>query len=158
MAIHKKLYKSTQTVITGLLLVYCLMIIIGCGKTYTNSTPGNSSPGDVKYGGSFMASDSLDTTSAYGSVTATFNTVTHSLDYTISWHALTTLPVGMHFHDAGPIIIKINDFPVALDGTVSGTAMLSSKQAEDLAAGSIYAMIHSQKYPGGEIMAYLFKQ
>ena len=105
-----------------------------------------------------MASDSSDTTSAYGSVTATYNTITHGLDYTISWHSLTTLPVGMHFHDAGPIIVKINNFPVAVDGMVSGSAILSARQGDDLAAGSIYAMIHSQRYPNGEIMAYLFRQ
>jgi hypothetical protein len=123
-----------------------------------NSGGGNQSSSEVKYGGSFMVSDSTDSSSAYGSVMATFNIVSHSLDYTISWHSLTTLPVGMHFHDAGPIIVKINNYPVALDGMVTGTAILTSKQADDLAAGFIYAMIHSQKYPNGEIMAYLFKQ
>jgi CHRD domain len=137
---------------------FFLLILAGCGKTYTNSGSGNSSANEVKYGGSFMVSDSTYSSSAYGSVTATFNTVSHALDYTISWHSLSTLPVGMHFHDAGPIIIKINNFPVALDGTVSGSAVLTSNQADDLGAGSIYAMIHSQKYPNGEIMAYLFKQ
>ena len=105
-----------------------------------------------------MISASTDSSAAYGSVTATFNIVSHTLDYTITWHGLTTFPVGMHFHDAGPIIIKINNFPVTLDGTVSGSAVLTSSQADDLEAGSIYAMIHSQKYPNGEIMSYLFKQ
>jgi CHRD domain-containing protein len=139
-------------------ILFFLLILAGCGKTYTNSSSGNSSASEVKYGGSFMVTDSTESSTAYGSVTATFNIVSHALDYTISWHSLTTSPVGMHFHDAGPIIIKINNFPVALDGTVSGSAVLSSNQADDLAAGSIYAMIHSQKYPNGEIMAYLFKQ
>jgi len=157
MYFYKRLYKSRILFPLGLMLITFNMII-GCGKSYTSSGSGNPSGSEVNYGGSFMPSDSLDSTSAYGSVTATFNFVSHTLDYTITWHSLTTLPVGMHFHDAGPIIIKINNFPVSLDGTVSGTANLSSKQADDLAAGSVYAMIHSQKFPNGEIMAYLSKQ
>jgi hypothetical protein len=159
MAINQsELLRKRGIFLIPFLIFFFLLIIMACGKTYTSSSTGNASTSEIKYGGSFMISDSADTSGAYGSVTATFNSVSHALDYTISWNSLTTLPVGMHFHDAGPIIIKINNFPVTLDGTVSGSAILSDKQADDLAADSIYAMIHSQKYPNGEIMAYLSKQ
>ena len=105
-----------------------------------------------------MKSDAMDTTSATGSVDATFNTSTRDMSYNIKWNSLTTLPVGMHFHDDGPVIIQITGFPVSLTGSIAGKANFTSNQANDLVAGKIYVMIHTDKYPSGEIMATLTKK
>ncbi|HLI92228.1 MAG TPA: CHRD domain-containing protein, partial [Puia sp.] len=92
-----------------------------------------------------------------GSVMATFDPTTLTLTYSISWTSLTSLPVAMHFHDNGPVIVIITGFPVARTGTVSGTCALTSGQATDLANGGIYAMIHTVNYNSGEIYAPLVR-
>ncbi len=122
--------------------------------------PASTSPSSdiVAYAGVFSPSDIRDSTDADGHVQAGFHSVSHVLEYTIYWHSLTTLPVGMHFHDNGPIIAKINNFPALISDSASGSFTLTASQADDLQAGYIYVQIHTQKYPSGEILAYLEKQ
>lgn len=109
----------------------------------------------VNYSGNFVRSSANVTTSASGTTTATFNTDTRVLTYKLTWNGLGSAPVGMHFHDNGPIIVPIEGFPVAVSGTYSGTATLTAQQATDLAAGMIYSQIHTATYPGGEVIATL---
>ncbi len=143
------------------LVVFPLCVIFfvfsSCGKSSSGSTSVNNPNATVNYAGTFMKTDST-TTSANGSVKATFNTVTNQITYTITWHSLTTNPIAMHFHDNGPVIVTLTGYPVATDQTSSGTVTFSNTQAEDLASGLIFVMIHTSKYPGGEIMAPLVKQ
>lgn len=137
-----------------------LLISVGissCKKDKT-SDPDNNPPGTVAYSGSFVKSKDNVTTSATGTTTATFNTSTRELSYTLTWTGLSSNAMEMHFHDAGPIIVAITGFPNAMAGTVSGKATLTVEQANDLAAGKIYSQIHSQTYPGGEIIATLTKK
>jgi len=125
------------------------------GSSYGGSTTPDP---NVEYTGTFMKSDDRDTTSATGNVEATFNTSTLDITYNIKWNSLSTLPVAMHFHDDGPVIIKITGFPVSLTESLSGKASFTQNQANDLVAGKIYIMIHTAKYPSGEIMATLMKK
>jgi CHRD domain len=141
--------------------IFCLTLLtfVSCNKkSASNSTVSNPLGNMVNYTGVFVKSGNQDSTMATGNVMATFNASTLKLQYTITWHNLTSLPVAMHFHDDGPIIVYITGFPVATDQSVSGEATLSSTQATDLANGRIYAMIHTQNYGAGEIMAPLQKQ
>ncbi len=127
--------------------------IMSCSKSKDNNpTP---SPTMVNYAGNFVKSSDNVVTTATGTVTATYNPDTRELAYKITWSGLGSNPNGMHFHDAGPIIIPIESFPVAVSGTYSGKATLTAAQASDLAAGKIYAQIHTATYPAGEILATL---
>jgi hypothetical protein len=143
----------------SLLAITCF-VMANSSCSQGSSSYGGSTPPDpnVAYTGTFMKSDDRDTTSATGSVDATFNTSTRDISYNIKWDSLTTLPVGMHFHDDGPVIIQITGFPVSLTGSISGKANFTTNQANDLVAGKIYVMIHTDKYPSGEIMATLTKK
>lgn len=114
-------------------------------------------PTMVNYSGNFVKSNDNVTTTASGTTTATYNTTTRELSYILTWTGLGSDPVGMHFHDAGPIIIPIENFPVAVSGTYSGKATLTVEQANDLEAGRIYSQIHTVNFPGGEVIATLTK-
>lgn len=136
-----------------------LLISVGissCKKDKT-SDPDNN-PSTIAYSGVFVKSKDNVTTSATGTTTATYKPATRELSYTLTWTGLSSNAMEMHFHDAGPIIVAITGFPNATAGTVSGKATLTVEQANDLAAGKIYSQIHSQTYPGGEIIATLSKK
>lgn len=113
--------------------------------------------GTVNYSGSFVKSGDAVVTSATGTATATFNPTTLVLTYTLTWNGLGSNAANMHFHDAGPVIVPITGFSPTTSGMYSGTATLTAAQAADLAAGKIYAQIHTVNIPGGEILATLTK-
>ncbi|HLY68932.1 MAG TPA: CHRD domain-containing protein [Puia sp.] len=144
----------------GLLIALSIFIIlpfmVSCGKGSAN-TSGNNPSNNVTYVGTFMKMDST-TTSATGTYTGVFDKTTLQMTYSFSWHSLSSTPIAMHFHDNGPVIISITGFPAATTQTMAGTATFTSVQAQDLASGYVFVMIHTANYPGGEIMAPLVKQ
>jgi hypothetical protein len=136
----------------GISLFFLIVGFTSCKKNDT--TEMNST---VSYSGSFVKSGDAVVTSATGTVTATFNPATSVLSYTLTWSNLTSNAASMHFHDAGPVIDPITGFAMATSGTISGTVTLTAAQATDLAAGKIYAQIHTANVPSGEIKATLSK-
>lgn len=111
----------------------------------------------VAYSASFVKSSETVVTSATGTTTASFNPVTLELSYTVTWTGLGSNAVNMHFHNDGPVMAPITGFAEATGGTVSGKVTLTAQQATDLAAGKIYTQIHTENYPGGEVIATLSK-
>ncbi|MEL7589248.1 MAG: CHRD domain-containing protein [Prolixibacteraceae bacterium] len=111
----------------------------------------------VAYSGSFVKSSETVVTSATGTTTATYNPVTLELSYMVTWTGLGSNAVNMHFHNDGPVMAPITGFAAATSGTVSGKVTLTAQQATDLAAGKIYTQIHTEDYPGGEVIATLSK-
>lgn len=140
-------------------IVSCIILalFISCGKSSSNGSSANDPKNFVNYSGTFMQTDST-TTSAGGTVTGTFDIANSVLTYNITWHSLTSTPIAMHFHDNGPVIITITGYTASTDQTTSGKVTFSNTQAVDLAGGRIFVMIHTENYPGGEIMAPLTKQ
>ena len=141
--------------------LFAFAVALACGKSSSSAqATGNVSDpaGNINYSGTFMKSDLIDSTMGNGSVNGVFNPSTLTLKYTITWHSLSSEPIAMHFHDNGPVIITITGFPVSTDQTFSGTATFTSQQANDLASGYIFVMIHTQTYVSGEIMAPLKKE
>jgi len=132
-----------------------LVLLIGISACKKNDTTVMN--GTVSYSGSFVKSGAAVVTSATGTATATFNPATSVLSYTLTWSGLTSNAASMHFHDAGPVIDPITGFAAATSGTVPGTVTLTAAQATDLAAGKIYAQIHTVNVPAGEIKATLSK-
>ncbi len=130
-----------------------LLILVGFTSCKKSDTTEMSNM--VSYSGSFVKSGDAVVTSATGTVTATFDPTTLGLTYTLSWNGLTSNAANMHFHDAGPVIYPITGFATATTGTLSGSVILTSPQASDLAAGKIYVQIHTVNIPAGEILATL---
>jgi CHRD domain len=152
--------RKSHPAVSLLFICLTLSLFLSCGKKNgsTSGGIGNTTGNLVNYTGNFVSSGGNDSTKATGTVVASFNTASLELSYTITWKSLTSQPVQMHFHDAGPVIVKILGYPVSIDGQVTGSCSLTSAQGGDLASGNIYAMIHTLNYSAGEIMATLYKQ
>jgi CHRD domain len=129
-----------------------------CDKSYPSLITRNASNNNIQYTAIFTPVHSNDSTRAFGNVSAVFNTFSYTLDYNIHWDSLSSRPVAMLIDDNGSIMTNINVFSRFVTDSVSGTVVLTTAQANDLAAGSIYVMIPTIKYPDGEIMASLNAQ
>jgi len=151
--------KSAINFLKGNAFPFMMLLIsvgfLSCGKD--DDPEPTPPPANINYSASFVKSNDNVTTTATGTTTAVYNPTTRELSFTLTWTGLGSDPVGMHFHDAGPIIIPIEGFPVSVNGTFSGKATLTVEQANDLAAGKIYSQIHTVTYPGGEVIATLAK-
>jgi hypothetical protein len=99
---------------------------------------------------------------ATGTLTATLDTSTNKLDYTLTWSGLSGAATMAHFH--GPAAAGKNaGVQVVLGGApmggmamgpvspVHGEVTLTAAQISQLEAGQWYANVHSRKFPKGEI-------
>ena len=144
--------KKPQMVVLVLLLLFA-----GFYSCKDDDDDDDNMPAKVNYSGSFVKSAEAVETAATGTATAAFDPTTMELAYSLSWSGLGTNAVNMHFHNAGPVMAGIEGFPSETSGTVSGKVTLNAQQVLDLAAGKIYAQIHTVGYPGGEVIATLTK-
>ena len=97
---------------------------------------------------------------ASGEATATFNTETKTLAWTITYKDLTGPAVAAHFHgpgESGKNAGIVLPFKTA-QSPIEGTAVLSETQVADLIAGKWYANIHTSANPGGELRGQMVKQ
>jgi len=99
-----------------------------------------------------------------GTLTATYDTTSKKLTYTVNYKDLSGPATAAHFH--GPADAKTNAgvvVPVpapASGGLVSplkGEATLTDAQAADLAAGKWYFNVHTAANKGGEIRGQVMK-
>ena len=104
---------------------------------------------------------------ATGTFVGTYNDVTDSLIYTITFSGLGSNVTAAHFHGfvppgiAGPVIFfPVNpSFPTGvISGTLVDSVKLTQGQEDSLKMGLIYFNIHTINFPGGEIRAQLFLQ
>ncbi len=99
---------------------------------------------------------------ATGTLTATLDTSTDKLDYTLTWSGLTGAATMAHFH--GPAAVGKNaGVQVVLGGApmgamamgptspAHGEVTLTAAQITQLESGQWYANVHSKKFPKGEI-------
>jgi hypothetical protein len=94
-----------------------------------------------------------------GLLTATYDTVSKKLTWTVTYSGLSGNATLAHFH--GPVSYVGNtsdkNAPVTLPiksnlaSPISGSATLNDKQARDFADGLWYFNIHTAAHPGGEI-------
>ena len=90
-----------------------------------------------------------------GTLTATYDTASKSLNYTANYSGLTGDATAAHFHgpaaagaNAKPQVpIKSNPIVSPIDGTVT----LTPEQAKDLVDGKWYFNLHTAQNPSGEI-------
>lgn len=99
------------------------------------------------------------TTMGHGEATATLDTTTKVLTYSVTYADLSGPATAGHFH--GPAAAGANAgvaVPFAAAASpISGTATLTEAQVSDLIAGKYYANIHTAANPGGEIRGQLTK-
>lgn len=152
-----KAKNSPLKVKSQIVIVIFLFLFSGLISCNDDGSSDMESSQKIAYSGTFVKSSESVSTSATGSVKATFDPATLKLSYTITWSGLGSDATSMHFHNEAPVIIEITGFSNTTSGTVSGSATLSSQQATDLASGKIYAQIHTPDYPSGEVLATLTK-
>ncbi|WP_179401277.1 CHRD domain-containing protein [Burkholderia guangdongensis] len=95
------------------------------------------------------------TSKGSGKVDATFDTSTHTLQWTVTYQDLTGPATAAHFH--GPAPVGQNADPqvgIPKDGLASpikGSKELTDTQVGDLMAGKWYFNVHTKAHPAGEI-------
>jgi hypothetical protein len=95
-----------------------------------------------------------------GTLTATYDTASKKLTYTVNYKDLTGPATMAHFH--GPADTKTNA-PVVVPAKdaanpIKGEATLTDAQAADLQAGKWYFNVHTEKNKGGEIRGQVMKK
>lgn len=143
-----------------LLIIFFLpwLFIIACDKSNSSLISTNISSYNIQYAAIFVPANPKDSTNAYGTVSAVYNSFSHEFNYSIHWNSLTSFPIAIHFNDKDSIMIGLPVFPRVLNDSISGSRHITSEQADDLSAGYVFVMIHTIKYPLGEVMASMDKQ
>lgn len=99
------------------------------------------------------------TSTATGSIEATFDPATKKLTWKGSYSGLTGPETAAHFH--GPAAAGVNAgvvVPVdAKSSSFEGSATLTDEQAADLVAGKWYFNVHTAQNKAGEIRGQLAK-
>ncbi len=95
---------------------------------------------------------------AKGLAKASLDTSTNELTWTVSYSGLSAAPTMGHIH--GPAGVGSNagvvvGFKGALDSPISGKAVLSTEQAQQLLDGKYYVNLHTKEAPGGEARAQM---
>ena len=95
-----------------------------------------------------------------GTLSATYDTASKSLNYTANYSGLTGDATAAHFH--GPAVAGQNaGVVVPVTGSaaspIKGSATLTDAQAADLTAGRWYFNIHTAANKGGEIRGQVVK-
>ena len=111
----------------------------------------------LKAGSEVPSNDSKGT----GALTATYDTASKKLTYSVSYKDLSGPATAAHFH--GPADAKTNAGVVVpvkeiTPGTLKGEATLTDAQAADLEAGKWYFNIHTAANKGGEIRGQVMKK
>jgi len=96
-----------------------------------------------------------------GALTATYDTASKKLTYTVNYKDLTGPATMAHFH--GPADAKTNAGVVVpvkemAPMTLKGEATLTDAQAADVQSGKWYFNVHTEKNKGGEIRGQVMKK
>jgi hypothetical protein len=95
-----------------------------------------------------------------GALTATYDTASKKLDWTVNYSGLTGPAIAAHFHGpapagkAAPIEVPLS---APLDSPIKGSATLTDAQAKDLMDGMMYFNLHTAANKPGEIRGQMEK-
>jgi CHRD domain len=101
-----------------------------------------------------------------GHVSATLDTDTKTLTWTVTYSGVTGAPIGAHFH--GPVSyvgmtseenapIQVGT-PGSLASPFKGSSTIDDTQMQDLKNGRWYFNLHTPKFPAGEIRGPVVRQ
>lgn len=93
------------------------------------------------------------TTAGTGAATASLDTATKTLTYSVDYAGLSGPATAAHFHgpaEAGANAGVVVPFPTPAS-PIKGTATLTDAQVADLMAGRWYANVHTAANPAGEV-------
>ncbi|QKG57112.1 CHRD domain-containing protein [Hymenobacter sp. BRD128] len=139
-----------------------LLAIAGLAFTTACKKDDTTTPAPLQLSGTMAASNEVPAvkvaSSGTGTVTGTYDPSSMVLSYTVTYSGLTGNPSAGHFHfgdakHSGNVFITFPALPAATSGTVSGTATLTSMQADSFKLGHVYSNIHTASNAGGEIRA-----
>ncbi|RQP96594.1 CHRD domain-containing protein [Burkholderia stagnalis] len=95
------------------------------------------------------------TSKGSGAVDATYDTLTHTLQWTATYENLTGPATAAHFHGPAPVGQNAGvQVPIPKDGLASpikGSKELTDTQVTELMAGKWYFNVHTREHPSGEI-------
>ncbi len=101
-----------------------------------------------------------NTTKGTGTLTASYDTVTRKLTWSLAYSGLTGPAIAAHFHGpAGPgtnapvevALANVDKSPI------KGSAVLTETQAKDLLGGNVYVNVHTNAHKPGEIRGQVLK-
>ncbi len=98
-----------------------------------------------------------NTTAGSGTVQATYDPASKTLNWKVSYSGLTGPATMAHIHgpaDPGKNAGVLIAFPKA-DSPIEGSAVLTDAQARDLQAGKLYVNVHTAEHKGGEVRGQL---
>jgi hypothetical protein len=154
-------HPNVKSIFSVLVLFTSLTLISSCDKDDDDDGPSNM----VQFSATLNGQQETPpvNTEATGTSTATYNTTTNKLDYTINWSNLSAVPIGMHFHKAavgvpGDVEIPITGFTPSVSGSYTGSATVDEEEEADLLDNKFYINIHTTNYAAGEIRGQLNKQ
>jgi hypothetical protein len=108
------------------------------------------------------AAETPPTTSAgSGALTATYDTDSKKLEWTVTYSGLTGPPIAAHFHGPAPVGKPAPiEVPLqgSLDSPIHGSATLTDAQAKDLLDGMMYFNLHTAANKPGEIRGQMEKE
>ena len=117
---------------------------------------------EIKYKASLTGAAETPPTDSKGTGTlsATYDTATKTLTWTVDYSGLTGPAIAAHFHGPAPVG-KPAPIEVALtaplESPLKGSATLTDAQAKELQDGLIYFNVHTAEHKPGEIRGQLEK-
>lgn len=143
---------------------FLLLALAGLALTSACKKDDNNTPATMQVTASLNSASEVPAVSvpgATGAFTGTYNPSSMVLTYAVTYSGLTGPATAGHLHfgdtkhkTAAPTV-PFTGVPSAASGTFSGTATLTSMQADSLKAGKLYANIHTTANSGGEIRGNL---
>ncbi|MGU7781492.1 CHRD domain-containing protein [Burkholderia sp. PU8-34] len=118
---------------------------------------GSAAAETVRLSANLQPSSEVPPTTSHGSgnVDATYDTGSHTLQWSITYKNLTGPATAAHFHGPAPVGQNAGvQVPIPKDGLASpikGSKELSDSQVTDLMAGKWYFNLHTKEHPSGEI-------
>jgi hypothetical protein len=93
-------------------------------------------------------------------LTATYDTDSKKLEWTVDYSGLTGPAIAAHFHGPAPVgkpaPVEV-PLQAPLDSPMKGSATLTDAQAKDLTDGMMYFNIHTAEHKPGEIRGQMEK-
>ncbi|MBN3742754.1 MULTISPECIES: CHRD domain-containing protein [Burkholderia] len=118
---------------------------------------GSAAAETVRLSASLQPSSEVPPTATMGSgkVDATYDTATHTLQWTVTYEHLTGPATAAHFHGPAPVGQNAGvQVPIPKDelaSPIKGSKELTDAQVTDLMGGKWYFNVHTKEHPAGEI-------